>query len=242
MATLVLKNCGIYLGRFNLSGDMNQISLNASRDVLDQTCFGNASKNKAMGLKDVKITGAGFSDFSDDDNDEFLNGQLSAVQTLMSILPQSSSAGDVAYFLQTHLAEYAHGAKVGDLYAFNISAEGHDELVNGSILVNGAKTATGSGTAYELGAVQATEYLYGGLHVLAVSGSDTPTITVKIQSDDAENFASPTDKITFTDATAVGSQWATPVAGAIADTWWRVNYTITGTNPSFTILVVMGIQ
>jgi len=63
-----------------------------------------------------------------------------------------------------------------------------------------------------------------------------------VQSDDAQAFLSPTDRITFAQATAIGAQWATPVSGAITDDWWRLSYTIGGTNPSFMVIVVVGIQ
>jgi hypothetical protein len=94
---------------------------------------------------------------------------------------------------------------------------------------------------YALGAATATQHLYGVLHVLAVSGTN-PTLDVVIQSDDAEGFASGTTRGTFTQKTAVGSQFLTPVAGPVTDTHWRCTWTIGGTNtPSFTIALVVGI-
>jgi len=32
------------------------------------------------------------------------------------------------------------------------------------------------------------------------------------------------------------------VAGPITDEWWRVSYTIGGTNPSLAVVVIVGIQ
>jgi hypothetical protein len=104
-----------------------------------------------------------------------------------------------------------------------------------------ARTVTGNGTARQLGLVGATQKLYASLHVVDASVADT--LDVKIQSDDASGMGTPTDRITFTQATAVGAQYATPVSGPIAtDTWWRVSYTIGGTSPSFKFAVVVGIQ
>ena len=140
------------------------------------------------------------------------------------------------------LAEYSPGAAVGELFAFNISAGGCDLLARGTVLENAVKTATANGTARNLGAVGAAQKLYAGMHVLAVSGTN-PTLDMIIQSDDAEGFLSSANRITFAQKTAIGSQWATPVAGAITDTWWRCAYTIGGTdNPSFTVVVVLAIQ
>jgi hypothetical protein len=89
--------------------------------------------------------------------------------------------------------------------------------------------------------VSATQAVFAGLHVLAVSGTDTPTLTVKLQSDALEAFGSSADQLTFTAATAVGAQFKT-LAGANADTWWRAQWTISGTNPSFTFVLIVLIQ
>ena len=48
------------------------------------------------------------------------------------------------------------------------------------------------------------------------------------------------DRITLTNFTAIGAQYSS-VAGAITDTHVRVNYTISGTNPSFKTFITVGI-
>ena len=101
-----------------------------------------------------------------------------------------------------------------------------------------ARTATGNGTAVQVGAVASGRQMYAALHVLSVSGTATPTLTVKVQSDTV-GFGSATDQITFTAATAVGGQ-ISRVAGPITDDYWRASWTISGTNPSFLFVVVVG--
>ena len=89
----------------------------------------------------------------------------------------------------------------------------------------------------------AGQYLYGILHCTAVSGTNTPTITVKIQSDSTDAFSSASDRITFTAKTAIGSQWATKVsADTITDNYWRASWTVSGTNPSLTVHCIAAIQ
>ena len=63
----------------------------------------------------------------------------------------------------------------------------------------------------------------------------------QLQSDDNSSFTSPTDRITFTGITAIGADFQS-VAGAITDTHWRLNYTVSGTNPSFNIHATVGIE
>jgi len=62
-----------------------------------------------------------------------------------------------------------------------------------------------------------------------------------LQSDDNSDFTSATDRATFTALTAIGSEIKS-VAGAVTDQYWRLNYTISGTNPSFSIHATIGIE
>jgi hypothetical protein len=105
-----------------------------------------------------------------------------------------------------------------------------------------ARTATGNGTGVQIvGGVPAGQYLYAAIHVLSVSGTSTPTLTVKIQSDNGSGFPSATDIATFTAATARTGE-VVRAAGAITDDWFRVSYTISGTTPSFLFLVTLGVK
>lgn len=81
--------------------------------------------------------------------------------------------------------------------------------------------------------------MYVALHVLSVSGT-TPSLTVIVQSDDNVGFTTPTIRISFTAATEVGAQWGS-VAGALTDDYWRISYTISGTNPVFAFAVSAGV-
>ena len=116
-----------------------------------------------------------------------------------------------------------------------------DVVVQGNIQIDSDLTASGNSPGVQLGAVGATEKCYAAIHCYGVSGTSTPTITFKLQSDDNSGFTSPTDRITFSDITAIGADFQS-VAGAITDQYWRLNYTISGTNPSFSIHATIGIE
>ena len=160
----------------------------------------------------------------------------------MTFAPTTGAAAEPAYFAETLELALGGGGTVGDLYMFRASGTGQGtKLIRGTIMETGAKTATANGTARQLGAVTATQYLYACLHVIAVSGTN-PTLDVIVASDDASNFGSSTTRMTFTQKTAIGSQFITPVAGAITDDYWRIVYTIGGTNtPTFNFIVTVGI-
>ena len=131
---------------------------------------------------------------------------------------------------------------VGEIAPFSISkSQSSDIVVQGKVEIDGDLTASGNSTGVQLGAVGATEKCYVAIHCYAVSGTSTPTVTFKLQSDDNASFTSPTDRITFTDITAIGSDFQS-VAGAITDDYWRLNYTISGTSPSFSIHATIGIE
>lgn len=246
MAFQILKNCKIYIDAYDISGHSNSVELSHAAETLDKTTFGSSFKQRMPGLKnsEAKIDGFWEADASASANykiDDIVNAALGVTGKLLTICPTDGLAGEVAFCVPSMIGEYQAGASVGEIMPFNFSGANTDVLARGIILENSEKTATGNGTARQLGAVSASQKVYVGLHVLAVSGTN-PTLDIKIQSDDAQAFASPIDRITLVQANAIGSQWATPLSGAIADSWWRVACTLGGINPKFTIVVIVAIQ
>ena len=239
----VLKDCRVYSGGYDLSGSTNSASLTYAFDELDATMFTAATRFSKPGLAKLSfdMSGLTYSDGSDEPEDVFYSS-LGSTSNPLTIAPLTGAAGEVAYFAETLQLSYSMGGPVGELCPFTVSGTGQgSKLVRGTIFGTGAKTSTGNSSAYQLGAVSATQYVYGVLHVLAVSGTD-PTLDVIVQSDDAEGFSSGATRLTFTQNTTIGSQFITPVAGPITDDWWRATWTIGGTNtPSFTIALIVGI-
>jgi hypothetical protein len=155
-----------------------------------------------------------------------------------------TAAGNLGYLTKALRTSITLLGAVGDVAPWEANAAGTWPLVRGQFAHPSgvARSTTGSGTAINLGAVAAGERLYASLHVLSVSGTSTPTLTVTVQSDDAEGFADPTTQLTFDAATAVGGQILRTDGTAITDTWWRVGWTITGTDPSFLFAAAFGIE
>lgn len=241
MAQYVLEDCKLYLDKYNLSGDMNNLALNPEIDVIDDTTFSsNGARRKVAGLQNVTADFQGYYEAGEGKVDDALFNAIGAVNSPVTICPTDGAAGEPGYIFRALTSQYSPGATVGEIFAFTVTAEGSGKLVKGTVMLNGALTATGTGTARQLGAVTATQKLYAAIHAVTVSGTD-PTLDLVVQSDDAEGFTDPTDRITFAQLTDEGSEWATPVAGAITDDWWRLSYTISGTDPSFTCVVVVGI-
>lgn len=242
---MIVQDRKLWCGGFDLSGHIQGIAFDAMVEMQDDTVLGNTARSNAPGLDDFALQHEGLWSAGVGLPDTVLTSQQGLADVLATVAPVDGDAGSLAYFMRTTQGLYAPSGVVGELFRFSVSlsASGGIGAVRGTILLNGTADSTDDGTAFELGAVGASGKLYAGLHVLAVSGTN-PTLDVIVESDTQEDFLDdPTTRITFAEASAVGSEWATPVSGAITDEWWRVGWTLGGTSsPSFDVVVVVGIQ
>ncbi len=241
MSEFVIKDGKVYLAGYDLSGDVNAAAIDYSAEAVDVTCLGDGTHIRLGGLKSVTAQVEGFYDGAD--NDQQLFDRIGVSDVPLTICPENANEGSRAYTFKTMLASYSPGGSLGEAMTFSVSGEATGyELVQGVVLLNGTKTVTGNGAGQLLTAVTSAQQLFAALHITAV-GDAAASIVVKVQSDDNAGFTTPTDRITFASANAIGAQWATPVNGPITDTYWRVVWTITGgTTPSFTFIVPVGIQ
>lgn len=241
MAINVLTSPKIWLAEYDLSGDLSGTALTLSSELLDNTTFGDTTRSRAGGLKSVALSHEGLWNGGDDAIDDVLFGKIGVRNALASSAPEGGAVGNVAYFFRAIHGEYSPGATVGAMLRFSVSAEGSDGigLVRGQLLENNTLTSTGAGTGIQLGAASAGQSVYAAMHVLS---SGTGTLDMVVESDADNTFGSATTRFTFTQASAATSEWATPVAGAVTDTWYRVSYTIAGASPSFEAVVVVGIK
>lgn len=241
MATQVISNAKVWLGKYDVSGDVNAVAISYGADIQDATTIGDTSRVRRPGLKTFAMQLDGFVNPGAGLADEGFNSFVGASDTPVVIGPLTGADGELAFASTLELASYTPGGAVGEMYAFSASGEGSGDLVRGTLMHNATRTATGTGASRQLGAVSATQKLYAGLVVTEASGTN-PTLAVTVQSAALVGFGTPSTRITFSTANAATAQWATPVSGAITDQFWRVSYTIGGTNPSFSFVVFIGIQ
>lgn len=241
MAEYVATNRKLFFGGYDLSGDSVSLNLGVSADALDATVFGLTTRKNIGGLQSVEANVEGLWKGGDAANDNALFSNIGVSNVPVVFGPVDGAEGSVAYFFKAMHANYDVGGPIGEILKFSFASHAQAELLRGIFLANkSAAAATANSTGIQHGAVSATQKLYAALHVFAASGT-APTLDCIIQSA-ATDFAGPTSRITFAQKTALGSEYATPVAGAITDTWWRVSFTIGGTTPSFDFAVVMSIQ
>jgi len=240
MPSGIFRDAAVWMDGHDVTGRINSVALNTGAELQDATVLGDKARRRRAGLHLVTVNVEGLYDA--DAAEKALFDNLGIANVPITIGPVDNVEGSLCYSFSAVEGEYQIGGQIGEMHRFSMAAESdQDDLIRGTLMKNGTETATGTGTARQLGAVGATQKVYAALHVLAASGT-TPTLDVTIESDDLVGFASSTTRITFAQANAVGSEWGPPKAGALTDDFWRVAWTIGGGTPSFTFVVFLGIQ
>lgn len=240
MAKHVVKKYRIYTNGRDASGDYNRVDLKTEVDEQDSTTVNTAGdKTFVPGLKAVRFEGEVFASHGTGEVEDAVTALLAAGPKLMSVYP-SDTAGEAGYAFEAEEVSISPAMKIADLSRIVIKATKSGGLLVRVTNMEGVavKTATGTGTARQLGAVSAAQTLYSFLQVLSITAGAGITVTVK--SDDAQAFSTPTTQLTHTAFNAVGAEVKSK-AGAITDTWYRVDWTITGATPSVTFDVGVGI-
>lgn len=246
MAHLVQSNVKCWTDKWDFSGDLNACALEYAAELQDDTTFGKTTRQRLAGLKTVTMSLAGLVNYALASGqpaalDQILFDNLGLADKPVTLGPTDGADGERAFAFLANEAMYKFGGDIGAAFAFSLEAEASGRpLVRGLVMHNATRTASVNGTARQLGTVSAAQKVYAALHVLAASGT-TPTLDAKVQSDDNSGMTTPTDRITFAQKTAIGSEW-TELAGAITDDWWRLVLTIGGTTPSFQVVGFIGIQ
>jgi hypothetical protein len=240
MATMVLTDVTTWVSGYDMTTDLNKMSIRAEVDDKDATTFGSGGWRKHQGgLKDVSAEYGGLWQAGTGLVDEHAFTNLGVSDRVMTV-STDGLAGSPAFFFQGATFSYEALDAVGELAPFNLSAKATNSagLVSGQVAkAKGTQAATGVvGSAVNLGAVAAGQYVYAAVHVFTAG----TTVTLKLESDTASSFASAADVGSPLSAiTTAGGTWVTRVAGPITDTWFRFNATTcTGT---FTLAAAIGI-
>lgn len=236
MSTFAANSISTWFGGYDMTGDLNQTAMPIEFEALDSTTFGptRTARSRTAGLEDVSSQVAGFVQFGEGLVDEAAFAALGG-----SVQPISHShdgaEGSPVYFYQAREYSYQVFGDVGQLTPFSLTAQGAKGngaqsvgAIRGTVVkTKGDVSATGAtGSEIELGAVASDQFLYAVLHVF----DPGTTITAVLESDVDDAFGAATTRATFGPITVAGGTWATRVAGAVTDTWYRLRVTaITGT-------------
>lgn len=249
MAKFVLVNVRLFAGGADLTTSANKAEINVEVEDKDVTAFaasGNLWHESIGGIGSASISGSGQWDAStaaigtpilpDDASFAFIGANQA-----VTICPATAADGAVAYVGGFLRQNYTLGGTVGDVAPWAGTWQGGFPIGRGVILSTPTpRTATGTGTiAGPLPALAATDTLVATLHVFSLSGT-TPSVSATVQSATTLGFGSPTTRVTFNAQSTQGGQ-VFKVAGPITDTYWRLNYTISGTTPSLVFASAIGI-
>ena len=239
--TTLLRDQKIYFDAYDLTGSQNSVALAYGADQLDATVLGNDTHVFTAGLKTVSASMAGFTDYGG--GDAALFATIAAATAKPLTICATGTAGALALFFKANQAKYDITGKDGALLSYQLDATAADKLIRGTLMENqAAAITTADGTGRQVGAVSASQSIYAALHVFAIGGTASPTLTVNLDSDTTNAFVgAETTRLTFAPVTAIGSQYIS-LAGAVTDTWWKPEWIISGTNPTFQLVLVTGIQ
>lgn len=243
MAKQILHDQRVWLGGYDLSGAINSLALDSGVETRDAATLTDNTRVQLAGLKSAAATVEGYFETATGIDEELFD-RIGLADAPLSYAASGAAEGDTAYSMLSLLAEYSPGGTVGDMFGFSAAAQPApgDGLVRGTLMHNAARSAGANGTGRELGAVADGQKLFGALHVTVVAGT-APALDVTVESDDNAGFTTATTRMTFAQQTSIGFEWATPIAGPITDTWWRVVWAIGGSGgPSFTFPAILAIQ
>ena len=227
MAFVHGKDSKIFFNNNDFGEYFNNVDFTRTADVSETTAFGSDKDGT------VSLTGM-FDATADAVLQPFLG---SGTNTDLCIGADGITDGKSIFFGSGVVINYGQSSPVGDVVATSVDLQADAGLFNGLVLDNATVTATGNSTVTDNGSSTANG---GGAIaiVTAKSGSSTPTATIKVQhSSDNVTFV---DLVTFTNFTAVGSQVSEIASGTTINRYLRVNYTITGSTPSFSVIVGFG--
>tara|TARA_R110002096_G_scaffold168655_1_gene339643 strand:+ start:1525 stop:2229 length:705 start_codon:yes stop_codon:yes gene_type:complete len=233
MSTQIIKNKPSWLGDLNIGDYAHALAMDYGADAVDNTVLTDTTHSSAGGLLTFGFSVDAYADFTNADSAVFAD----VAQAVPLTFATSSGADDeVAYLINARqISTTPIAGAVGEMAGMNISGGAAGDLARGIIEFNSSTASSGTTTGSQLGAISAAQRIVANLHVTTAAGS---SLDVIVQSDDNSGFTSPTNRITFSQATGLTSQHLS-LSGAITDSHWRLSYTIAG--GSFTFAVALGI-
>lgn len=237
MAFVHGKDGKVMVNAYALSADIRGWTATWKRDMADTTALQDSGMRCTPGLMEGNIqldahfdatTGRLIQVFTDAENDGAAG--LGGVDngTLVSILPEGDAIGKPALFCKSDLENFEVESEVDDRVQVNVEAMADTTVDFGvSLHDNSAVTADTDHTSVDNAASTAN----GGaaiLHVTSVSASDSIVVKVQHSTDDSV-WA---DLITFTSATAAGSEHKEVAAGTTVNRYVRAQSDVTGTGVS----------
>lgn len=222
MAVQALTAVITYIDEYEFTADTTDVSLALEAAVLESTNFASGGWVECVaGLKTGELTMKGNLSNVAPGPDQQLLPTLGSAQKVITY-GLSGASGDRVYIMQGGKFAMKIFGAIEELAPFEVTAKVTDGngVVAGTLAkAKGNQSGTGIvGSAVNLGAPIAGQYVYAAFHVFTNGGSITPRL---ISAADA-SFTSPTTRYTSGAITTTGGTWATRVAGPLSgEAYWK---------------------
>ena len=127
MSTVAFTNGILVFGGQDLSGDLNQLGLEYSAEILDATTFGVTTRIHKGGLTTVRLTGRGYVQFGSSLVDEALATGLGVDDNVIVVFANGATQGtatDKGFAFKVTQSSLTRGGTVGELLPFDVAFEG----------------------------------------------------------------------------------------------------------------------
>ncbi len=242
MSIVILDRAQCVVGPYDLTGFTGKLDTSEMSALKPNTNFGSGGyASKLPGLNSFTHQLAGNADFAAAGVSTLFNSGSPGTQYAWCANPLGgAAAGEASIFGRGRLAsgKFMTGL-IGEVAGFESNFESDTAQVDGFIGAPLASYTTAglTGTAVPLGGPTASQKLWAALYVPAAAGTN---LAVKVQSDNASNFPSPIDRITFTTVSAIGWQFLSVAGDFSTETHHRVVATIASV--TFSFLCVFGVR
>lgn len=234
MAKIHGKNAAIYVAGYDLSGRLNEATIDIGIDLADATVFQEAAKTYVEGQHNWSAAIRGLFDPAQYNIDEVLHGLIGSAADIITILPEGDGALKKGYGGTGELS--ARGIRVPSTSIVEVSASitGHGEIARVTRIDKQDVTANGNGTGVDMGAA-GTEII-GILHVYALKAACAITVEFEQSSDNGATDAYASVGWSFGSMSAIGAK-RYQVSGAV-EQWLRAKWTVTGTSPTASFILL----
>ena len=238
MAKHIISDCGIFYAGYDFTGTMNQTEVTLSRDELEQTTFGDATRNFLPGLLTATATASGFFDAT-------LSGVANAnmpssSEDALIIAPNSTEDGP-AIVMASQLNSFTWGGEVGELATADLAWGTRSYAAKGNLAFDRTITSNVNSSVINLGALSASQTILLAVTTTGSTTGTSPTLDIELFSDSTSGFSSPTSRLSTSQLGSVRTSEVVKLSGAITDSYWRVSATVGGTSPSYSVAVAIAI-
>ena len=246
MARLHPKDADIYLDELDFSAVVNNVDIAVDNPLGDVTAYADTHQVFVEGKPGFTIDVNGLWSPSSPNYDGEIFTDLTSQTRQLGIYPETpTTTGSRGFEATTMVTRSPTLADFGEVIGINVTWRGETPLVESWVMYkNTAIGATATGTAYQVGALSATQQMVSVLRLLAAPGGAGSNDCVVTIESDTVGFPSAVTRITHAtlNQASVALFEKLTYNGAQTDDYWRVVVTITGAGTrTFNLLICIGI-